>query len=104
MNTPQSTPLHPTQIYEAAATLLIAVTLVVTEKLGRYFPGRTFWTYMLLYAIARPAIEPFRGDPRGTVFGLMSTAQGMALVLIPISAVMLLSLRKERMAAELAQA
>jgi phosphatidylglycerol:prolipoprotein diacylglycerol transferase len=93
--TPLWTPLHPTQIYEAGATLLIAVLLLATEKLGRYFPGRTFWTYMMLYAIARLIIEQFRGDPRGTVFGLISTAQAMALVLIPMSAAMLLSLRRE---------
>jgi len=77
------------------ATLLIAIVLLATEKLGRYFPGRTFWTYVMMYAIARLIIEQFRGDPRGTVFGVMSTAQAMALVLLPISAAMLLSLRRE---------
>lgn len=92
---PRWIPLHPTQIYEAAATLLIAVLLLSTEKLGRYFPGRTFWTYVMLYGVSRLIIEQFRGDPRGTVFGLMSTAQAMTLVLIPLSAAMLLSLRRE---------
>jgi prolipoprotein diacylglyceryltransferase len=70
------------------------VVLLATERLGRYFPGRTFWTYMMLYAIARLVIEQFRGDPHGTLFGLVSTAQAIALVLIPISIAMLLSLAR----------
>jgi phosphatidylglycerol:prolipoprotein diacylglycerol transferase len=92
-NTPQWTPLHPTQIYEALAAIVIAGVLLATEKLGRYFPGRTFWTYMILTATARLILEPFRGHPRGTVLGALSTAQAMMLVLIPISAAMLLALR-----------
>jgi phosphatidylglycerol:prolipoprotein diacylglycerol transferase len=91
-NTPQWTPLHPTQVYEALAALLIAVVLLATEKLGRYFPGRTFWTYMILTATSRIVLEHFRGNPRGTVLGV-STAQAMMLVLIPISAAMLIALR-----------
>ena len=52
-----ASPLHPTQLYEAGAELLILIVLLVTERKGRPFPGRTFWLYMLLYAISRFIIE-----------------------------------------------
>ena len=35
-------PLHPTQLYEAGAEGLILAVLLLTEKKGRPFPGRTF--------------------------------------------------------------
>ena len=66
VGTPLDVPLHPTQLYEAGAELLILVLLLATERRGRPFPGRTFWLYMLLYAISRYVIEIFRGDPRGS--------------------------------------
>src|SRR4051794_16373382 len=52
VSTPLGVPLHPTQIYEAAAEFLILVVLLTTERKGRPFAGRTFWLYMLLYAVS----------------------------------------------------
>ena len=43
------------------------VLLLATERRGRPFAGRTFWVYMLLYAVSRYIIEIYRGDPRGVV-------------------------------------
>src|SRR6478736_3896844 len=63
VGTPLGVPLHPTQLYEAGAELLILAILLFTEKKGRPFPGRTFWLYLLLYAISRFIIEFYRGDP-----------------------------------------
>ena len=85
-------PLHPTQLYEAGAELLILGFLLATERRGRPFPGRTFWGYMLLYAVSRFIIEFYRGDVRGTVafFGsVLSTSQFVSVVLVPLSLVML---------------
>src|SRR5438270_9523570 len=39
VGTPLNIPLHPTQLYEAGAELLILVFLLTTEKSGRKFPG-----------------------------------------------------------------
>ena len=89
VGTPLGIPLHPTQLYEAGAALIILVVLFATERRGRPFAGRTFWLYMLLYAVSRFIIEIFRGDPRGTVWGLMSTSQFIAVVLAPLSLIML---------------
>jgi phosphatidylglycerol:prolipoprotein diacylglycerol transferase len=86
---PLGVPLHPTQLYEAGAELLILAFLLATERRGRQFAGRTFWTYLLLYGISRFIIEFYRGDPRGMVFDVLSTSQAVSVVLVPLSIVML---------------
>jgi phosphatidylglycerol:prolipoprotein diacylglycerol transferase len=91
--TPLGVPLHPTQLYEAGAELLILGILLVFERRGRPFPGRTFWTYMLLYAVSRFVIEFYRGDPRGMV-GSFSTSQFVSLLLAPVAILMLAVLRR----------
>src|SRR5687768_14695904 len=93
VGTPLNVPLHPTQLYEAGAELLILALLLATERKGRPFAGRTFWLYMLLYGITRFIIEMYRGDPRGEIFG-MSTSQFVSVLLVPISLVMLYWLRR----------
>ena len=92
VGTPLGIPLHPTQLYESAAELGILVFLLATERRGRPFPGRTFWAYMLLYAVSRFAIEFFRGDPRGVVLDVLSTSQFISVLLVPLSVAMLLYL------------
>jgi phosphatidylglycerol:prolipoprotein diacylglycerol transferase len=94
VGTPLNVPLHPTQLYEAGAEALILLLLLKTEPKGRYFPGRTFWLYMLLYAISRFIIEFFRGDERGTV-GMFSTSQFISLVLAPLAVAMLVYLSRQ---------
>jgi phosphatidylglycerol:prolipoprotein diacylglycerol transferase len=95
VGTPLGIPLHPTQLYEAGAELLILGLLLATEGRGRRFPGRTFWLYMLLYAISRYVIEIYRGDPRGVVpFLDVSTSQFISLVLGPLSLIMLVWLSR----------
>jgi phosphatidylglycerol:prolipoprotein diacylglycerol transferase len=96
VGTPLGIPLHPTQIYEAGAALLILLLLLVTERRGRPFPGRTFWSYIFLYAVSRYAIEIYRGDPRGTVLGIWSTSQFISLLLAPLSLGMLFWLSRMR--------
>jgi phosphatidylglycerol---prolipoprotein diacylglyceryl transferase len=89
VGTPLGIPLHPTQVYEAGTSLIILAILLATERRGRRFAGRTFWAYMFLYAISRYVIEIYRGDPRGTVFGMFSTSQFISVVLAPLSLIML---------------
>jgi len=91
--TPLGIPLHPTQIYDAGAELLILIFLLVFEKRGRPYPGRTWWLYILLYAVARFIVEIFRADDRGIIAGV-STSQFVSLVIAPIAIVMLLRLKR----------
>src|SRR5712671_5272355 len=93
VGTPLGVPLHPTQLYEAGAELLILVVLLVTERKGRAYAGRTFWLYMLLYSVSRFIIEFYRGDDRGTV-GMFSTSQFISLLLAPLAIGMLVYLSR----------
>jgi phosphatidylglycerol---prolipoprotein diacylglyceryl transferase len=93
VGTPLNEPLHPTQLYEAGAELLILGFLLFLERRGRSFPGRTFWSYMLFYGVSRFAIEFFRGDPRGMV-GPLSTSQFVSLLIVPLSIAMLFYLSR----------
>ena len=88
VGTPLNVALHPTQLYEAGAELIILGLLLATERKWKYFEGRTFWLYMLLYGITRFIIEFYRGDPRGMVMGL-STSQFVSVLLVPLSIGML---------------
>jgi phosphatidylglycerol:prolipoprotein diacylglycerol transferase len=93
VGTPLNVPLHPTQLYEAGAEFLILLLLLGTERLGRRFAGRTFWLYMLLYAVSRYIIEMFRGDERGAI-GPLSTSQFISVLLVPIALIMLVYLSR----------
>ena len=96
VGTPLNVSLHPTQLYESAAVLVILGLLLLTERRGTLFPGRIFWSYLLFYPMARFGIEFFRGDPRGTVFDILSTSQFVSLLLVPLSIIMLFRLRRSR--------
>jgi phosphatidylglycerol:prolipoprotein diacylglycerol transferase len=89
VGTPLNVRLHPTQVYESLAELAILALLLILEKRRRGFPGRTIWTYVLLYAVSRFVIEFFRGDERGAVLWF-STSQFISLVLAPLAIGMLI--------------
>ncbi len=80
---PLGIPLHPTQLYEVAGTALLCVLLVRFER--RAYSGETFARYVFGYALLRGTIEIFRGDPRGEVFGVLSTSQFIALCGVALS-------------------
>jgi len=85
-------PLHPTQLYEAVAELLLAA-LGAWLLTRRRFVGQVWWTYVALYAIFRAINETFRGDPRGAWHGI-STSQLLAGALFAVAAVMLVVQRR----------
>ena len=97
VGTPLNVPLHPTQLYDAGAELLILIFLLLTEKRGRPFAGRTFWLYMLLYAISRYIVEIYRDDERGVFFG-MPTSQFISIIIVPVSLFMLWRLSRAKAA------
>ena len=95
VGTPLNVALHPTQVYEAGAELLILAFLLLTERKGRPYAGRTFWGYMLLYAVSRFVIEFYRADERGLLMGL-STSQFISVILAPLSLIMMVYLGRRR--------
>jgi phosphatidylglycerol---prolipoprotein diacylglyceryl transferase len=76
-----SHPVHPTQIYESAASLGIAAVCLFLVQPRKRYDGQVFAAFLVLYAIARFLLEILRRDDRGGVLGL-STSQliGIALV------------------------
>lgn len=94
--------LHPTQLYESFAMLLVFFLLLWLHKHKR-FDGQVILVYALLYSVVRFAIEFVRDDPRGDILGLttltgLSTSQIISLI-VGISAAVLLFIRWRRMRA-----
>jgi len=94
--------LHPTQLYESFAMLLVFLFLLWLHK-HRRFNGQVILLYALLYSVIRFAIEFLRDDPRGDLFGLttltgLSTSQLISLI-VGGGALVLLILRWRRAAA-----
>ncbi|HOW96691.1 MAG TPA: prolipoprotein diacylglyceryl transferase [Kiritimatiellia bacterium] len=78
---------HPTQLYEAAANLLIYGVLLRALRGGavKDRPGRLTGLYLMLYPPVRFAVEFLRGDPRMRWAGL-SVAQWMSLAMFLLGA------------------
>ena len=85
VGTPLNVPLHPTQLYESVAGLAIFSILLLVERRGRPFAGRTFWLFVLLYSVSRFVIEFYRGDDRGMPLASLSTSQLISVVLAPLA-------------------
>ena len=92
---PLNVPLHPTQLYDAANGLAVFLFLFWKEK-RKAFDGQIFLLFLFLYSITRFFIEMLRGDPRGFVFkGLVSTSQGIGILLAILSLFMLFFLERK---------
>jgi phosphatidylglycerol:prolipoprotein diacylglycerol transferase len=106
LGTPVDIPVHPTQIYESIATILIFAFLIWLARRKR-FHGQVAMIYVMLYSVARYLIEYFRGDSaRGFVLeGRLSTSQLISIVLFAAAAATLPYLaRKQRVDAASAPA
>jgi phosphatidylglycerol:prolipoprotein diacylglycerol transferase len=69
-----SLPVHPTQIYESAASLAIAAFCLLVLHPRKKYDGQVFLGFVALYAAARFILEFWRRDDRGELLGL-STSQ-----------------------------
>lgn len=85
--------LHPTQLYESFAMLIVFFFLLWLHR-HRRFSGQVILAYALIYAAVRFVIEFFRDDPRGDILGLttltgLSTSQLIGIV-VGVAALVLL--------------
>ena len=80
-----SEPVHPTQIYESAASLAIAAFCLFWVLPRKRYDGQVFAASLVLYAVARFLVEILRRDARGGGFGL-STSQLIGLGLVVAAA------------------
>ena len=90
--------LHPTQLYESAAALLIFLFLYWLHRRKR-FDGQVIAAYAVLYGLTRFTIEFFRDDPRGDILGLttltgLSTSQLISLLVVAGGVVFLVLRRR----------
>ncbi len=93
---PLNVALHPTQIYLSLNGLLIFGILLWMRN-RKSFHGQVFWMYGVLYSIGRFIIEFYRDDERGAVLGgWLSTSQFIGILVLVLSVVMLLRLRKRQ--------
>jgi phosphatidylglycerol:prolipoprotein diacylglycerol transferase len=75
------TPLHPTQLVEAAVDFAIAAALWPVLKAGRKPGGLVTAGYLIAYGLLRFAVEPLRGDTL-PLAGSWTVGQGLGLGLI----------------------
>jgi phosphatidylglycerol:prolipoprotein diacylglycerol transferase len=93
---PTGVPLHPTQLYESFAMLIVFLFLLWLHG-RRRFSGQVILAYAMLYAAIRFAIEFLRDDPRGDLLGLtsltgLSTSQLIGIV-VGIAALIIMIVR-----------
>lgn len=88
-------PVHATQLYEAAACLVISLILYFVVRPSKRRNGEVFAWLLILYAVARSLVEIFRDDDRGVFFGgRVSTSQLISLPLLAAGVALLIYLRR----------
>src|SRR2546423_327797 len=91
--------LHPTQLYESFAMLIVFFFLLWLHK-KKTFSGQVILTYAVIYATVRFLIEFVRDDPRGDILGLttltgLSTSQLIGII-VGVAALITLLVRWRR--------
>lgn len=80
-----SFPVHPTQLYEAALGVVLALLCLRIGR-ARRFPGQVVLVLALGYGVGRYLLEYLRDDPeRGAALGF-STSQLISMLLVPFAA------------------
>jgi phosphatidylglycerol---prolipoprotein diacylglyceryl transferase len=81
--TPLNVPLHPTQLYEAAAEFLNFLFLYFVGRRWRV-PGQSIGAYLILYGTERGLFEFVRADPGRTPLfnGVVSLMQIVSIAMI----------------------
>lgn len=82
-------PVHPTQLYESAGSLLILI-LILARFNHPNWKGSQIWVFAAAYGVLRLANEFFRGDVR-TMIGVLSLNQWVCLAAISISSIVLIT-------------
>jgi len=88
--------VHPSQLYEITALILIALILLYIKR-KQQFKGQLFVLYVIFYALIRSFLELFRGDKRGFIIDdVLSHSQFIALLLVSIAIVFYIRLKKAK--------
>lgn len=92
-----SAPLWPAEVWEGQLDLVIFALLLIF-RCRKHKDGQAFALYIMLYSLARFALEFLRGDYAEPVLGTLHSAQVTALVgfLLALLAMIFFGLRKKR--------
>jgi len=82
-------PVHPTQLYEALACLVLFLVLYFVATPRRQRNGEVFAGLLIGYGVLRGLVEIFRDDDRGVLFGWLSTSQIISFPLILLGVLIL---------------
>ena len=82
-----SLPVHPTELYESVAGLLIFLACLRVWRTRR-FPGQVLFTFAALYGTWRFGIEWLRDDPQRGAWLELSTSQLISLAIVPLTLVL----------------
>lgn len=88
-----STPLIPVQLFEALGLLILFIFLIKFNK-------NQFFIYLISYSIMRFFLEFLRGDDRGRLFGILSPAQEISIIILIISISLLIYQKRNRIIKE----
>ena len=94
---PRNVALHPTQIYSSISGFIIFIILLLIYS-KRKFEGQVLLWFLILHSTARLAIERFRGDDRGMLFGGTVSVTQLVTILVLFGSVIILLVVKSRKA------
>jgi phosphatidylglycerol:prolipoprotein diacylglycerol transferase len=97
---PPTTPVHPTEIYDALLNLILYMFLAWLFR-RKKFDGQIFAIYLMVYAVFRSIVEFFRGDyPVDHIHGgLFTSAQLLSVPIFIAGLVLALFLARKKSAA-----
>jgi phosphatidylglycerol:prolipoprotein diacylglycerol transferase len=82
----ESLSVHPTQLYESAASFVIAAFLILYLHGRKRYDGQIFVAFVASYATVRFLLEFVRADDRGGLL-FLSTSQLLGIVLVAAAVV-----------------
>jgi phosphatidylglycerol---prolipoprotein diacylglyceryl transferase len=89
----ESLPVHPTQLYESLAGLVL-LGLVLLVRARRKAAGQVFAAFVIGYSVLRYAIETVRADSDRGSLGPFSTSQFIAVVTLGAAVALAIALQR----------
>lgn len=96
---PTSVPVHPTQLYEALASLLILAILLFALQPRLRRNGALFWSYVVLAGLERLLVEFLRVNERGFLGLTQQQWISVAMILVGLAVLAWMRLRRPAPAA-----
>jgi phosphatidylglycerol:prolipoprotein diacylglycerol transferase len=93
----ESLPVHPTQVYESIAGVLLLILVIAVRRRQRV-AGHALAAFAVGYGLVRYAIEIVRADPDRGMVGPWSTSQVIAMVTIVAAMALVFVVRRRGVA------